>query len=472
MIVGKPLPFVNDYVHQLSAAMSSGRTHAGMTEGRKRWLSFGLMCIMVTHSICWRQFARLSLGAVSDALLSWYFRRPMSWGLLLSASVNLVLAKFTITEGILVIDDTGKKRSKTTTRIPYVHFFKSKEGTGSLKGQEIVLLVLVTSSLTIPVGYEFYQPDPAYTKWSRLHSRLKRQGIPASQRPSRPAPNPDYPTKSEIALTLRSQLANDCPFVKIKAVLADALYGNASFMQQAHQRFTPTQVVSQLRHHQKIYYRGRTWHLDEYFQAYPGTSQSICVRGADPTEVLVGSARLYVEAQQRKCFVIALRYPNETHNRYLVATDLSWRTLDIVQVYTLRWLVEVTIEDLKVYEGWGQATKQPDDEGSRRGLTLSLLCDHCLLLHPEQQVRIAQRQPLYTIGSLQRHLQLESLLTWLNDWLDDPQLVIKLEQLTEVIRPLFLLQPSKKHLSGQTLGRLEPTPALKYRALAPVQATT
>jgi hypothetical protein len=35
----------------------------------------------------------------------------------------------------------------------------------------------------------------------------------------------------------------------------------------------------------------------------------------------------------------------------------SWRTGDIVKTYTLRWLVEVVIEDLKVHEGWGQATK-------------------------------------------------------------------------------------------------------------------
>jgi len=57
--------------------------------------------------------------------------------------------------------------------------------------------------------------------------------------------------------------------------------------------------------------------------------------------------------------VVDRSYPDETDYRYLVASDLSWRTVDIVQAYTLRWLIEVTIEDLKVYEGWGQATKQP-----------------------------------------------------------------------------------------------------------------
>lgn len=165
-----------------------------------------------------------------------------------------------------------------------------------------------------------------------------------------------------------------------------------------------------------------------------------------------------------KCrrFVIAVRYPHETHYRYLVATHLSWRTGDIVKTYTLRWLVEVVIEDLKVHEGWGQATKQPGVDGSRRGLTLSLLCDHCLLLHPEQIARLKHKQPLSTIGSLQRHLQIESLISWLSQWLDSEEFSDKLERLAEAIKPLFPLQPSGKHMNTRELGRLEPTPALKY----------
>jgi hypothetical protein len=146
-----------------------------------------------------------------------------------------------------------------------------------------------------------------------------------------------------------------------------------------------------------------------------------------------------------------------------VVTDLTWRTIDTVQVYTLRWLVEVTTLDLKVYEGWGQSTKQPDEDGSRRSLTLSLWCDHSLLLHPEQQARIAQQKSLYTIGRLQRYLQMESFITWLNDWLDNFKCSAQLEQLTQAIRPLFTLQPSKKHIHGQNIGRFEPTSALRYR---------
>lgn len=60
---------------------------------------------------------------------------------------------------------------------------------------------------------------------------------------------------------------------------------------------------------------------------------------------IVSSARLHIKAQACKCFIIAIRYLHETRYRYLVATHLGWRTLDIVKAYTLRWFVE----DLKVH---------------------------------------------------------------------------------------------------------------------------
>lgn len=67
--------------------------------------------------------------------------------------------------------------------------------------------------------------------------------------------------------------------------------------------------------------------------------------------------------QGKKRFVIALKYPGESEYRFLVATDLSWRTLDILQTYTLRWLVEVFFVDWKRSEGWGSWPKRasPDD---------------------------------------------------------------------------------------------------------------
>ena len=465
MIVGKPFPFVTEYVEKLSAALGQKeKRRAGLTFGQKAWLTFCIMSIFVTESLCWQKFVRAGLGRYSEALLSYYFHYPLTWSLLLAISVRIILESFQTYEGILVIDDTGKKRSKVTKNIPYVHYYKDKESTGTIRGQEVVFLVLVTPLITIIVGYEFYEPDPTYSEWSREDRRLKALGVPKALRPKKPEKNKKYLTKQQIALALLQQFCQNCPYVKIKLVLADALYGTADFMDQAALITKQNQVISQLHCNQNVRDKRRGCSLDKYFKAYPGVTTNIQIRGGKTERMIIASARLYVEAHGCVRFVIAVRYPQEENYRYLVATDLSWRTDDIVKAYTIRWLVETAIEDLKVYGGWGQSTKQPGVEGSRRVLILSLLRDHCLLLHPDQQARAAAKEPLFTIGSLQRHLKMEALIAWLEEWLSGENIGEKVEQLREAILPLAPLEKSKKHMSGRDLGRLEPTPGLQYRA--------
>ncbi len=111
MIVGEPLPFVQEYVRKLSTHLEQHQAGRGLTGGQQGWLSFCLLCIIVTESVCWRKFVRAGLGQYTEALLSWYFRCPLSWDLLLAMSVRVVLQSFGTWEGVLVLDDTGKKRS-------------------------------------------------------------------------------------------------------------------------------------------------------------------------------------------------------------------------------------------------------------------------------------------------------------------------------------------------------------------------
>jgi hypothetical protein len=111
-------------------------------------------------------------------------------------------------------------------------------------------------------------------------------------------------------------------------------------------------------------------------------------------------------AHGKKRFVIALQYPGETEARDLVATELSWRTLDSFQTYTLRWLIEVFLEDWKRNEGWGQLAKKSDEDGSSR----SLLLDHAHLLHPEQRTRLNHQAPACTVGSLRQHCRGDAFL--------------------------------------------------------------
>jgi hypothetical protein len=147
-----------------------------------------------------------------------------------------------------------------------------------------------------------------------------------------------------------------------------------------------------------------------------------------------------------------------------MATALPWRTLDMVQGHTLRGLVEVFVQDGKSQEGWSQLTKQPGQEGARRSVILSLLVDHCLFFHPDQYVQRQNNLPAYTVGSLRANVPVECLIDVIQEVVssDDPQR--QLSHCTQAVRAVFTCGRSKKHLIQRQLGRLEPTPYLKYRA--------
>jgi len=302
--------------------------------------------------------------------------------------------------------------------------------------------------------------------WDKQDKKLKKQGVPKSKRPIEPARNPAYPTKAELALRLMEQFKRFHPTVEVNCILADALYGTASFMDGASAIFGNVQVISQLRCNQKVRFRNCTMSVTEYFTRYPGVSQQVQLRGGKYVTVIINSARLWVHAHGKKRFIIALKYEGETDYRYLVASDLTWRTQDIVQAFTLRWLVEVFFEDWKAHEGWGALTMQRGEEGSSRSLILSLLVDHCLLLHPDQLAQLKHRQPAFTVGSLINRIKVDSILTVIREVLaaDDP--AQQLQKLSDTLAQYFNLRPSGKHMVGRDLGRLEPSSSLICKAAA------
>jgi hypothetical protein len=95
---------------------------------------------------------------------------------------------------------------------------------------------------------------------------------------------------------------------------------------------------------------------------------------------------------------------------------------------------------------------------------LSLLVDHSLFLHPDQQHQLKNNLPAYTVGSLRANVQVECLVDVIDDLVssDDPQ--EKLTRFKSALHEVFAFGSSKKHMSQRQLGRLEPTPSLKYRA--------
>jgi hypothetical protein len=127
----------------------------------------------------------------------------------------------------------------------------------------------------------------------------------------------------------------------------------------------------------------------------------------------------------------------------------------------LRWLEELSFEDWELYEGWECAAKQLDDEGSINGLILSLLFDHCLLLHPKPPTHIENKLPAYTIGSLQRKSQIAVLLEFINALFGHQNPGNKLKELGDLVKDIFQLMPSEKHMVGRDLGRIEPSSSLQ-----------
>src|SRR6266699_1800017 len=337
MIIGKPAPFVRAFVDAVDEAIRAQSPSHGMSAIQLTWLAFCVTAVLVTNSICWARFERASLGTYSMAALSWMFRHSkIPWDQLLVASVRVILQHHGITSGSLVIDDTDNQRSKSAKALAHLYKLRDKESGGYIWGQSLVLLILVTSKISIPVGFVFYRPAPELSEWYKQAKVLKKQGFPHKQRPPKPAPNAQYPTKQQLALRLLEVFKAHHPDIRVHCIAADALYGTVSFVDAASAIFGGVQVLSQIRSNQNIRAGKREQHMADYFTTHPGTPHTIRIRGGEEVLVWVSSARLYVCSHKTKRFIVAIKYEEEETYRYLIASDLSWRTLDIVQGHSLR----------------------------------------------------------------------------------------------------------------------------------------
>jgi len=465
MLIGKPAPFVSAFVDAIDEAIREHSPGQGLSALQRAWLAFCLTAILVTNSICWARFERASLGTYSLAALSWMFRHAkIPWEALLVTSVRVILRHYGITSGTLVIDDTDNKRSKLAKTLAHLYKLRDKESGGYLWGQSLVFLLLVTPTITIPVGFTFSKPAPELSAWYKQERTLKQQGVPTKQRPPKPPANPQYPTKQALALRLLEQCKAHHPDLRVHCIVADALYGTAPFVDTASAIFGGVQVISQIRSNQNIRVHKREQHVADYFATHPGTPQNIRIRGGEEVVAIGGSARLYVCSHNTKRFIVALKYEGEDSYRSLIASDLTWRTLDIVQAQTLRWLVEVFVQDWKSHEGWHQLTKQPGEEGARRSVILSLLVDHSLFFHPDQHAQLRNNLSAYTVGSLHANVQVACLVDVIEELVSSENPQGQLHRFTQALHGVFTFSHSKKHLVQRQLGRLEPTPSLKYRA--------
>ncbi|MCW7556391.1 transposase [Endozoicomonas gorgoniicola] len=457
------LPCATGFIDRLNNALMSMGCPLSRTQ--RHFLAFVLCATILTERLCWATFERRSLGQYTSAALWWmFYKSTIAWHLLLRLSVSVIIESYHLTEGNLLLDDTGRNPCKKTSKISKTHKIKDKKTSGYVNGQELVFLVLQTPLVTIPVDFRLYMPDPDVTQWRKSCQELKTRGVPPSQRPRRPKPNSDFPTKQELALEMLREFHENFPGFIISGTLADALYGNAHFMDCASEVFGGTQVVSQLRWNQKAIHKGKEISLKTYFNRMePGVEKTLVIRGGKEQKVTVLSARLKIKSHGKKRFIIALKYEGEKDYRYLAATDLSWRHDDIARLHTLRWLIEVFFEDWKLHEGWCNRALQQGDEGSKRGVILSVLCDHMLLLHPEQSARLEHKQPALTVGCLVEKLRMDALLEVIQTVVESENPKKEFERLTEAIKDYRPIRESSKHMVGRELGRQAPTPSLKYK---------
>ena len=450
MIKAQILPFIKDFIDSLSIGLQEKHPSFRLTNIQKLWLSFCITGIILTNSVCWARFERVSFGGWTIAALSWMFRRSkLDWDKLLKQGISTILNKYDITWGCLELDDTERERSKNAKYLHHLGKQKDKKSGGYFTGQSILFLLLVTEKLSIPVGFAFYKMDPELKAWQEQEKRLKRQRVKKSYRPKEPIRNALYPTKNELGLGLVKDFEASFSHIKIKAVKADALYGTASFVDGVADIYPNTQVISQIRRNQKIQINGVSYSVGDYFKQRAAIKSSVVIRGGKSQSIYYSSVIAKVQAHKKKRLIIALKYEGETNFRYIIAQNMTWRVQDVLQCSSFRWLVEVFFQDWKMYEGWGQMTKHVGAEGARRSLCLSLLLDLCLLSHPQQAARIKDKLPLYTVGSLRDKLSMQSLLQCFEYILNQPNPKQYLEKLTENVEQVYKLRQSSKHMSGR-----------------------
>ena len=462
-----PFAEVRTFLEEV-AAQPQVTNGASVTLSKKQigWLSVCITAMILMGLFCFAEIQRASAGKLSGRAFSWMLHfSKICWDELFQGSV-LRLISFFGAKGFLVIDDTDRLRAKSTSKLYGVHKLKDKKTGGYATGQNIVLLLFVTAKMTFPVGFSFYVPDPTWVAWRTEDRKLRVQKVPARLRPKKPERSADFPTKITIACGLIEKFSNLVSAASIIAINADAAYSCSEFTHKCASSFPGVQVISQIRGNQLVRFGNQKLKsVRELFAARSAVTTKILLRGKIEQVISYCSMRLWVRSQQRVLHVIALKYDNETEYRYITATDLTWKGLDVVRAYSTRWLVEVFFQDWKMYDGWGKSACQRGVEGARRGVILSLLVDHFLLSHPLQLARVKAGVAAFTSGSLQRYLQARAILDSVAQILESSDPKKALRDLFNSIEKWVEFRTSDKHMTGRELGEFLPTASLlqKFR---------
>lgn len=466
MIFLQNLSSADEFIKGLQGELKILKPKSNMSNIACYWISFCLTGMIIVGGISWQKFQRASGGAWKARALSWMFHhsKGVPWKYIFILSTSYLLRVYRVKEGHLLIDDLDRARSKKTKNIWGAHKTYNKKGGGFINAQNLVLLVLVTKKITIPVGFEFYRPDPKQKLWRKNDKILKEKGILKKNRPIQPERDPAFPTKKKIAATLLRRFKYYHHRINIKSIDADNAYLSNEMRVECARIYPEVNFNSQIKKTQKVRVGKRAEiSVMQFFSHAKTRKKTFNIRGKLEKTIIFASARVYVKSLKRKMHVVAFKYENEDKFRYICGSELSWRAEDIILSYGLRWLVEVVIEDWKLYDGWGQEACQHGIEGAYRGVQLSLLLDHFLLQHPVQRHLHNAGKPLYTVGSLKNQLQLESLYKTIEAIIESDDPKKRLNQVMASMKDLLFIRNSDKHMSGREIGDFNLSPSLLKR---------
>ena len=127
MYFNESLSFIPEFIKGVNDNLIEGG-HPSLSQKQAKWLSFSMMGILSSRTLCWKENERNSLGKYSDGAQSWMFRHSsIPWENLFEAGIRNTLREFNITKGSLLVDETDRGRSKSTKDIYQVHYLKDKK---------------------------------------------------------------------------------------------------------------------------------------------------------------------------------------------------------------------------------------------------------------------------------------------------------------------------------------------------------
>ena len=101
------------------------------------------------------------------------------------------------------------------------------------------------------------------------------------------------------------------------------------------------QVISQIRSNQLVRNKkGLLVEAEQHFANQDRTCRRISIRGEKEEIIIFCAQKLWVAGHETKRMVIDIRYENQKDFRYIIASDMTWQYIDVIQAYTLRWLIE------------------------------------------------------------------------------------------------------------------------------------